>query len=435
MNALRDARAFPDREAALPSRCAGCRKVRRGDESRARGDDGPPSPASGRRRPHGQGRTARRHRERSSARARDRRRRRGRLAPPARAQRAAKRPRRPARSEPRVRLTREVPSDIVDKSKKVEISRGFPVFYRSQDHASWRAARARSGRPLGSLRRRSPRRGTASPDSRARERGAARWRRREGARSHREPTATTGDVRGMRLAAIYPGEEPSRRGRGRPSRERCAMSEFDAGSGRRGFVRDVMRRISVVWAVRTRRERIAERERNMTRSLQEEIEDLREAMRFFGGRLRRVPSPPRPRARRVRGAAPALSADARPAHRRGAPEREARPHAPGGEAADRAPEGGGRQALRAAEHLRRLHAREQGRHRGDQRRRQGDARERAPEPRPLPARGRPALRAERGLQRGRAGGLHEPRRDRARSSRCSATTAPSCSATRTTSAS
>jgi proteasome-associated ATPase len=60
------------------------------------------------------------------------------------------------------------------------------------------------------------------------------------------------------------------------------MSEFDSGSGRRGFVRDVMRRISSPGALGPD-EMDPERERNMSRSLQEEIEDLREAMRFFGG--------------------------------------------------------------------------------------------------------------------------------------------------------
>jgi proteasome-associated ATPase len=61
------------------------------------------------------------------------------------------------------------------------------------------------------------------------------------------------------------------------------MSEFDSGSGRRGFVRDVMRRISSTGAFGPDDSDSAEREREMTRSLQEEIEDLREAMRFFGG--------------------------------------------------------------------------------------------------------------------------------------------------------
>jgi proteasome-associated ATPase len=62
------------------------------------------------------------------------------------------------------------------------------------------------------------------------------------------------------------------------------MSEFDSGSGsgRRGFVRDVMRRISSTGAFGPE-DTDPERERNMTRPLQEEIEDLREAMRFFGG--------------------------------------------------------------------------------------------------------------------------------------------------------
>src|SRR5262245_60020917 len=63
------------------------------------------------------------------------------------------------------------------------------------------------------------------------------------------------------------------------------MSEFDSGSsGRRGFVRDVMRRISSTGPFGPEEAADpSERERNMTRSLQEEIEDLREAMRLFGG--------------------------------------------------------------------------------------------------------------------------------------------------------
>jgi proteasome-associated ATPase len=76
-------------------------------------------------------------------------------------------------------------------------------------------------------------------------------------------------------------EEPSLEGAA-PERGEGAMSEFDSGSGRRGFVRDVMRRISSTGAFGPD-EMDPERERNMTRSLQEEIEDLREAMRFFGG--------------------------------------------------------------------------------------------------------------------------------------------------------
>jgi proteasome-associated ATPase len=60
------------------------------------------------------------------------------------------------------------------------------------------------------------------------------------------------------------------------------MSEFDSESGRKGFVRDVMRRISSTGPQGTD-EPASERERVMRRSIQEEIDDLREAMRFFGG--------------------------------------------------------------------------------------------------------------------------------------------------------
>jgi proteasome-associated ATPase len=60
------------------------------------------------------------------------------------------------------------------------------------------------------------------------------------------------------------------------------MSEFDSESGRRGFVRDVMRRISST-GPHEGDEPDSERERVMRRSIQEEIDDLREAMRFFGG--------------------------------------------------------------------------------------------------------------------------------------------------------
>ncbi len=60
------------------------------------------------------------------------------------------------------------------------------------------------------------------------------------------------------------------------------MSEFDSESGRKGFVRDVMRRISST-GLQGADEPDSERERVMRRSIQEEIDDLREAMRFFGG--------------------------------------------------------------------------------------------------------------------------------------------------------
>jgi proteasome-associated ATPase len=60
------------------------------------------------------------------------------------------------------------------------------------------------------------------------------------------------------------------------------MSEFDSGSGRKGFVRDVMRRIS---ATGGREEEPAESpapERPAAPSYQDEVEDLRDAMRMFG---------------------------------------------------------------------------------------------------------------------------------------------------------
>ena len=60
------------------------------------------------------------------------------------------------------------------------------------------------------------------------------------------------------------------------------MSEFDSESGRKGFVRDVMRRISST-GLHGADEPDSERGRVMRRSIQEEIDDLREAMRFFGG--------------------------------------------------------------------------------------------------------------------------------------------------------
>ena len=59
------------------------------------------------------------------------------------------------------------------------------------------------------------------------------------------------------------------------------MSEFDSGSGgRRGFVRDVMRRISTS-GPRTGGD--PEGEREQARPYQDEVEDLQDAIRFFGG--------------------------------------------------------------------------------------------------------------------------------------------------------
>src|SRR5262245_4726408 len=113
---------------------AGCRKVRRGDESRAACDDGSPSPASGRRQPTGRfaprGGTvsAARVSKRSTAMA----------APAERAKARAKRPQRASRNAVRgfLSVDTRTPSDTVDTSKKVEISRGFAVSYPSRQ-APW----------------------------------------------------------------------------------------------------------------------------------------------------------------------------------------------------------------------------------------------------------------------------------------------------------
>ena len=59
------------------------------------------------------------------------------------------------------------------------------------------------------------------------------------------------------------------------------MSEFDSESGRRGFVRDVMRRITPS-GPRGAENSESEQRRSMSRSIHDEIDDLREAMRFFG---------------------------------------------------------------------------------------------------------------------------------------------------------
>jgi proteasome-associated ATPase len=59
------------------------------------------------------------------------------------------------------------------------------------------------------------------------------------------------------------------------------MSEFDSGSGRKGFVRDVMRRISSS-APRDEDGETPERERLAAPSHREEVEDLHDALRFFG---------------------------------------------------------------------------------------------------------------------------------------------------------
>ncbi len=59
------------------------------------------------------------------------------------------------------------------------------------------------------------------------------------------------------------------------------MSEFDAGSGRKRFVRDVIRRIS---PTRPEEDEAPEddRERGPARSYQDDVEDLQDSMRLFG---------------------------------------------------------------------------------------------------------------------------------------------------------
>ena len=59
------------------------------------------------------------------------------------------------------------------------------------------------------------------------------------------------------------------------------MSEFDSGSGRKGFVHDVMRRISSS-APRGGDSPEGSRERGPSRSYQDEVEDLQDAIRLFG---------------------------------------------------------------------------------------------------------------------------------------------------------
>jgi proteasome-associated ATPase len=59
------------------------------------------------------------------------------------------------------------------------------------------------------------------------------------------------------------------------------MSEFDSGSGRKGFVHDVMRRISSS-APRGADSPEGSRERGPSRSYQDEVEDLQDAIRLFG---------------------------------------------------------------------------------------------------------------------------------------------------------
>ena len=62
------------------------------------------------------------------------------------------------------------------------------------------------------------------------------------------------------------------------------MSEFDSrsGSGRKGFVRDVMRRISSNPGEGEEGSEEATHERTATRSYRDESEDLQNALRLFG---------------------------------------------------------------------------------------------------------------------------------------------------------
>ncbi len=60
------------------------------------------------------------------------------------------------------------------------------------------------------------------------------------------------------------------------------MSEYDSGSGRKGFVHDVMRRISSSGGARPPESTDAGRERPAARPPQDESEDLQDALRVFG---------------------------------------------------------------------------------------------------------------------------------------------------------
>ena len=59
------------------------------------------------------------------------------------------------------------------------------------------------------------------------------------------------------------------------------MSEYDSGSGGKGFVHDVMRRISSS-TPRGGDSPEGSRERGPSRSYQDEVEDLQDAIRLFG---------------------------------------------------------------------------------------------------------------------------------------------------------
>jgi hypothetical protein len=148
MNAADRALRFPDRETSF--RCPpGCRKVRRGDETRVPSDDGSPSPASGRRQPTG--RFAPRGGTVSAAGLPK-----GSMAmatvPVVPGRRAA---RFGAASPSAVQGLPSVdtvsPSDKVEMSKKVEISRGLAVFFPSRPEP-WGARCTRFERSVAAVR-------------------------------------------------------------------------------------------------------------------------------------------------------------------------------------------------------------------------------------------------------------------------------------------
>ncbi|GAG29338.1 unnamed protein product, partial [marine sediment metagenome] len=60
------------------------------------------------------------------------------------------------------------------------------------------------------------------------------------------------------------------------------MSEFDSSAGRKGFVRDVMRRISSPTPREDEPSGVSEPERGNPRTYQDEVLDLHDAIRVFG---------------------------------------------------------------------------------------------------------------------------------------------------------
>lgn len=224
MKRAHDAPGFPDSARRyLPG--PGCRKVRRGDESRG-ADDGPPSPPSGSRRltrriaPRGG--TVRAARSAKGARVMATPRRTATQPIPERSRRAPA-----ACAEPPAAVDTSGPSDIVEKSKKVDISRGLQVSYQSSK-APFRVAPARSPRPA-EVARRAPR--TSSlPDLRnwhlARLSGAASKRPapRKGLRLER---ASSVDPRsGMSLAGFAGTGALPRGSGGRGGRRRHERIRF-----------------------------------------------------------------------------------------------------------------------------------------------------------------------------------------------------------------